>query len=105
MRKNHHNQAENITLSTVLKSKPLICLVFWPFPVNGFAFPIDTWVYRVAKKLGCRSRHIEEIKECLIEKCIKSKVEPLKFAAGLWFLGFHSLDILLEDCLAMIEWK
>jgi len=69
----------------------------------GFAFPVDTWVYKIANKLGCKNRNIEKVKKCLIEICIQYKIEPLKFAAGLWFLGFHSLDILLEDCLGKIE--
>jgi hypothetical protein len=69
----------------------------------GFAFPVDTWVYKIANKLGCKNRNIEKVKECLIEICVQHKIEPLKFAAGLWFLGFHSLDVLLEDCLGKIE--
>lgn len=68
-----------------------------------FAFPVDTWVIKIANKLGCSSTSIEEIKNYLINKCKESGVEPLKFAAGLWYLGFHSLDILLEDCLGRIE--
>jgi len=67
------------------------------------AFPVDTWVIKIAHKLGCSSEHIEEIKTYFIEKCKESDIEPLKVAAGLWFLGFHSLDILLEDCLGEIE--
>lgn len=69
----------------------------------GFAFPVDTWVFKIANKIGCKIKDIEEVKECLIRKCKKYEVDPLKFAAGLWFLGFHSLDILLEDCLAKTE--
>ena len=67
------------------------------------AFPIDTWVVKIANKLGCSCEDLEEIKNCLINKCKESHVEPLKFAAGLWFLGFHSLDILLENCLGKVE--
>ena len=67
------------------------------------AFPVDTWVIKIAHKLGCSSEELEEIKNYLIEKCKESNIETLKFAAGLWFLGFHSLDILLENCLGEIE--
>jgi len=67
------------------------------------AFPVDTWVIQIARKLGCDSKDIKEIKNHLIKKCKESHINPLKFAAGLWFLGFHSLDILLEDCLGEIE--
>ncbi len=67
------------------------------------AFPVDTWVKRIARKLGCESEKIEEIKSFLIEKCNEFHIEPLKFAAGLWFLGSHSLDILLEDYLGKVK--
>jgi len=67
------------------------------------AFPVDTWVDKIAHRLGCCSEDIEEIKNHLITKCKESKIDPLKFAAGLWFLGFHSVDILLENCLGDIE--
>jgi len=62
----------------------------------NMAFPVDTWVKKIARKLGCSSRDSEEIKNYLVKKCKKFNVDPLKFAAGLWFLGFHSLDLLLE---------
>jgi len=68
-----------------------------------WAFPVDTWVSKIARKLGCNDKGIEEIKQYLIGKCKDTDVDPLKFAAGLWFLGFHSLDILLENCLEEIE--
>lgn len=64
------------------------------------AFPVDTWVSKIARKLGCSS---EDIKNFFIEKCNNAKICPLKFAAGLWYLGFHSLDILIENCLGEIE--
>jgi len=67
------------------------------------AFPVDTWVIKIAHKLGCTSNGIKEIKQYLIEKCKDTDIDPLKFAAGLWYLGFHSLDILLENCLEEIE--
>jgi len=67
------------------------------------AFPVDTWVIKIARKLGCTSKGIKEIKQYLIEKCMDADIDPLKFAAGLWFLGFHSLDILLKNCLDVIE--
>jgi hypothetical protein len=68
-----------------------------------WAFPVDTWVSKIAHKLGCNDKGIEEIKQYLIKKCKDTDIDPLKFAVGLWFLGFHSLDILLENCLDEIE--
>ncbi len=70
-----------------------------------WAFPVDTWVIKIAHKLGCDSENIEKIKNHLIEKCREFGVNPLKFAAGLWFLGYHSLDILLENCIGEIKIK
>ena len=67
-----------------------------------WAFPVDTWVIKIARKLGCNDKGIEEIKQYLIGKCKDTDIDPLKFAAGLWFLGFHLLDILL-NCLEKIE--
>jgi len=67
------------------------------------AFPVDTWVNKIADKLGCIGENIERTKSCLIENCKKYNIYPLNFAAGLWFLGFHSLDILLENCLDNIK--
>jgi len=69
------------------------------------AFPVDTWVNKIARKIGCHGESIKEIKSYFIKKCKEANINPLKFAAGLWFLGFHSLDILLENCLGEIEIK
>lgn len=62
------------------------------------AFPVDTWVRKIAlEKLDCYDKSSdEEIKEYLIAKCKKFNLNPLKFASGLWYLGFYSLDLLLE---------
>ncbi len=68
-----------------------------------WAFPVDTWVIKIAHKLGCNSEDVEKIKNNLVEKCRELGVDPLKFAAGLWFLGYHSLDILLENCIGEIK--
>ena len=70
-----------------------------------FAFPIDTWVYKIAHRLNIENNTISEIKKEFIDKSIKYKICPLKFAAGLWYLGFYALDILLENCLSQITIK
>ena len=70
-----------------------------------WAFPVDTWVSKIARKLGCNDKGIEEIKQYFTEKCKDTDIDPLKFAAGIWFLGVHSLDILLENCLEETEIK
>ena len=66
------------------------------------AFPVDTWVRKIALELEYADKDDEkitdrEIKERLIEKSRKFKVDPLKFAAGLWYLGANSLDLLLKN--------
>jgi len=33
-----------------------------------WAFPVDTWVSKIARKLGCNDKGIEEIKQYLIKK-------------------------------------
>lgn len=66
------------------------------------AFPVDTWVRRIANKLGCEGND-DKIKDCLVRKCREHHVDPLKFAAGIWFMGFHSLEILMDDCLGGVE--
>ena len=70
-----------------------------------YAFPVDTWVRRIYKTLKHdKTNRVkdQDIKRFLIKKCINLHVDPLKFAAGLWFLGFHSLGIALK-CLEKIE--
>jgi len=67
------------------------------------AFPVDTWVRKLAGKLGYKTDNVKEMKQRLIEKCEQYEIDPLKFAVGLWYLGFYSLDILLDDCLEHVE--
>ena len=61
-----------------------------------YAFPIDTWVKQIANNIGCTSKELNEVRACLLIKCEEEKIDPLKFASGLWYLGFNSLELLLE---------
>lgn len=70
-----------------------------------YAFPVDTWVIKIAPMLGWKGKNNKEMKEFLIDKCMDYNLNPLKFAAGVWFLGFHSLNILIEKCLGSIKLK
>lgn len=70
---------------------------------HKLAFPVDTWVDNIARKLGYREKGHEELSEKIIPDCQENGIDPLKFAAGLWYLGFNSLEILIEDCLNKIE--
>ncbi len=62
-----------------------------------FAFPVDTWVLKIAQKLGCETNDLNMVKNWFIEKCGPEHLDPLKVAAGLWYLGFNSLDIVLDN--------
>ncbi|MHB0958293.1 MAG: hypothetical protein ACYC0X_12505 [Pirellulaceae bacterium] len=53
----------------------------------------------MAKKLGCTATTEEDIKRCFIDHCEQASVAPPLFAAGLWYLGFNSLDILIDHFL------
>ncbi len=64
-----------------------------------FAFPIDTWIFTISEKLNIGSTDLEKIKEIFIKRATKNDICPLKLAAGLWYLGFNSLDILIDKCL------
>jgi endonuclease III len=68
-----------------------------------FAFPVDTWVNQIADRLGCKKKTIEETKKCLIAKSIENGINTFKFAAGLWYLGFNSLQVLLDNFLGQFE--
>ncbi len=70
-----------------------------------FAFPIDTWVRKLAEKIGFAVKNDAQmkIKQSLIERCRVESIDPLLLAAGLWHLGSHSLDILLDDYLGRYE--
>lgn len=60
------------------------------------AFPVDTWVKQISKKLGCKDEKTEDIIQYFIEKFDNFGISSLKFAAGLWYLGFNSLDLAVE---------
>jgi hypothetical protein len=68
-----------------------------------YAFPVDTWVNQIAEKMGCKRKTLEETKRCLIEKGKANGLNVFKFAAGLWYLGFNSLEVLLNDYLEYHE--
>ncbi len=64
-----------------------------------YAFPIDTWVLNISAKLGIKTNSIPEIKKRFIRSATIEKLCPLKIAAGLWYLGFNCLEILMESYL------
>jgi len=67
------------------------------------AFPIDTWVRQLATKLDCPAKDDEGIKDYCIEECRKHDADALLFAAGMWYMGLHAVDILIDDCLNAVR--
>ena len=61
-----------------------------------FAFPVDTWVEQITEKIGFKETDPQQIKKYFVSKSREYGLNPLKVAAGLWYLGFNSLEILLE---------
>lgn len=65
-----------------------------------FLQPIDTWVRKVAFKVGIIDKSDEEdlvVREHIVEACFNFNVSTIKFNQGAWFLGHNSFDILLEN--------
>ena len=71
-------------------------------------FPIDTWVKQIINRLKILDGKIlslkelkkvkdSKIKERAIEICLQNNIDPIKFNAGVWYIGTHSLEILLKN--------
>lgn len=66
-------------------------------------FPVDTWVRKVYSKmkgfsrLEMRNIRNDEIKEYFIKKCREYNFWPPRVAAGLWYVGFFSFTILINN--------
>ena len=83
----------------------------WLFDIKvknyEFIFPIDTWVKQIINKLGIlneifSSEKLKKIKESEVKKkaidvCLKYNIDPIKFNAGAWYIGYHSFEILLKN--------
>ncbi len=66
-----------------------------------YAFPVDTWVAQLAKTFNkeINTDKLDEVKEEMLNICFNNKINPLEFAAGLWYVGANSLDILMTEFL------
>lgn len=60
-------------------------------------FPVDTWVKQIVHKLGFPSNDNDKIKNYIVDTCNRKKLSPLMVNAGIWYIGFNSLDILLDN--------
>ncbi|MEM5799642.1 MAG: hypothetical protein QXZ43_03170 [Candidatus Aenigmatarchaeota archaeon] len=65
-----------------------------------FLQPIDTWVRKVAFKVGIIDKNNEDdsiVREKIVKACLDLNVSTIKFNQGAWFLGYNSFDIVLEN--------
>lgn len=56
-----------------------------------YVMPIDTWVRQVADKL-----EMKPDAKAIAVRCQENGVSPIKFNQGAWYLGSHSLSVLLD---------
>lgn len=86
--------------------------ICWMFDIKiknpMLIFPIDTWVKQIINKLKILDDKIwslselkkikdSKVKEKAIEVCLQNSIDPIKFNAGVWYIGTHSLEILLNN--------
>ncbi|MFH1376134.1 MAG: hypothetical protein ABIH25_00705 [Candidatus Woesearchaeota archaeon] len=65
-------------------------------------FPIDTWVRQIINRLNILESSEEKFNDSEIQKktidfCLKNNINPMKFNAGIWYIGKNSLNIVLEE--------
>lgn len=63
--------------------------------------PVDTWVKQVSLRLGIvdDAMRAEKISKKIVEICNANDICPIRFGAGIWIIGSHSLELLLERIL------
>jgi hypothetical protein len=97
----------------ILQDIALLCRHESLFPPNlttdayRFAFPIDTLIRQLAPRLGCTASDDgdgdQQIREHFIRCSLENGVFPPLCAAGLWYLEFHSSDILVQHVIKKIR--
>lgn len=60
--------------------------------------PIDTWVERISIKAGLTSPSVGhgQIQNAILTHCREQRISAIRFNQGLWYLGKHALDLLIE---------
>jgi len=64
-----------------------------------FLQPIDTWVHKISKNIGLINKdkiYKGEAKD-ITDKCFEFGVNPIYYNQGAWYIGAHSLQILLRN--------
>jgi hypothetical protein len=72
-----------------------------PAAAFRFAFPIDTLIRQVAPALGCddvTAGNDDQIRDFFIELSMENNIYPPLCAAALWYLAYHSTEVLIEHC-------
>lgn len=62
---------------------------------EAFVQPIDTWVFQLAEMIGLAVTW-RTVKQTIIDECLAAGVSPRQFNQGAWYIGTHSLNVLLE---------
>ena len=65
---------------------------------HQYVQPVDTWVRQMCERFGWieENTNTKNIVKTMTQECKKADVSPLRFNQGLWYLGSHALDLLLE---------
>ena len=86
--------------------------ICWMFEIRiknpALIFPVDTWVKQIINRLKLLDEGVlspnelkkikdSKVKEKAIEACLNNNIDPIKFNAGVWYIGTHSLEIVLKN--------
>jgi len=62
-----------------------------------FLQPIDTWVRQIIEKIGIEETKNEmKLRRMITDRCARVGQSTIRFNEGAWYIGSHSLEILLE---------
>jgi len=76
----------------------------WMFDIRprdyNLVFPIDTWLSKIVQRVGLAppdERSLKKVKSSAVDQLLSYGIDPIKFNAGAWYLGTHSLEVLLDN--------
>jgi len=64
-----------------------------------FLQPIDRWVHKLSEKIGLINKdkiYKDEAKD-ITDRCFEFRANPIHYNQGAWYIGAHSLQILLKN--------
>jgi hypothetical protein len=64
-----------------------------------FLQPIDTWVHKVSRVIGLinKDKFYKDESKDITNRCFEFGVNPIHYNQGAWYIGTHSLEILLRN--------